>query len=87
MIPYDIVLMNVQMPEMDGFEASRLIRDPLSKVLRHEVPIIALTAHAMRGDKEQCYAAGMTDYLSKPIEPQALLETLEKYIDTGKSKD
>jgi CheY-like chemotaxis protein len=48
--------MDVQMPEMDGFEASRLIRDPLSKGLRHEVPIIALTAHAMRGDKEQCYA-------------------------------
>jgi CheY-like chemotaxis protein len=68
MIPYDLVLMDVQMPEMDGLEATRLIRDPNSAVSNHHVPIIALTAHAMKGDRKKCTDAGMDDYTPKPID-------------------
>ncbi|WP_196214026.1 PAS domain S-box protein [Methanolobus vulcani] len=77
---YDLVLMDVQMPEMDGLEATRLIRDRTSSVLDHEVPIIAMTAHAMKGDREQCIEAGMSDYLSKPIKIQPLVETLGNWL-------
>jgi CheY-like chemotaxis protein/HPt (histidine-containing phosphotransfer) domain-containing protein len=79
-IPYDLVLMDVQMPEMDGFEATRHIRNPRSAVLDHQVPIIALTAHAMKNDKEKCLKAGMNDYISKPISPQAFAETLGRWL-------
>jgi two-component system sensor histidine kinase/response regulator len=81
MIPYDIVLMDIQMPEKDGIEATNIIRDPQSKVINHQVPIIALTAHAMKGDKEKCIEAGMDGYISKPINPDELLEAIEKRID------
>jgi CheY-like chemotaxis protein len=77
MVPYDVVLMDVQMPEMDGYEATRVIRDPQSKVRNHEVPIIAMTANAMKGDRERCIEAGMDDYIAKPIEPQKLLEVIK----------
>jgi signal transduction histidine kinase/CheY-like chemotaxis protein/HPt (histidine-containing phosphotransfer) domain-containing protein len=77
---YDLVLMDAQMPEMDGFEATRLIRDPLTQVRHPQVPIIALTAHAMQGDKERCLAAGMNDYLAKPVSPSLLVKTLEKWL-------
>jgi len=80
MIPYNVVLMDIQMPEMDGFEATKIIRDPQSKVLNHDVTIIALTAHAMKGDRDQCMEAGMNDYLSKPIDPNKLYDLLDKYI-------
>jgi CheY-like chemotaxis protein len=80
MIPYDIVLMDIQMPEMDGFEATKIIRDPQSKVLNHVVTIIALTAHAMKGDRDECIEAGMNDYLSKPIDPNKLHDLFDKYI-------
>ena len=79
-ISYDLVLMDCQMPEMDGYEATRRIRHPKSDVQNHDVPIIAMTAHAMRGDREKCLEAGMDDYLSKPILLQDLSEILEKYL-------
>lgn len=77
---YDIVLMDVQMPEMDGLEATKIIRDPYSNVLNHNVKIIAMTAHAMQGDKDRCINAGMNDYTNKPIQPQELLHIIEKQI-------
>ena len=77
---YDLVLMDVQMPEMDGLEATRVIRDPASVVLDHAVTVIALTAHAMKKDHDRCLDAGMDDILTKPIDPQQLLETLNHYL-------
>jgi PAS domain S-box-containing protein len=79
-IPYDLVLMDVQMPVMDGFEATRQIRDPHSAVLNHNIPVIAMTANALQGDRENCLNAGMNDYVSKPIEPQKLVEALEHWL-------
>ena len=79
-IPYDLVLMDVLMPEMDGFEATRRIRNPQSAVLNHQIPIIAMTANAMQGDREKCLKAGMNDYVSKPVSPQALVEALNKWL-------
>ena len=77
---YDLVLMDVQMPVMDGYEATRCIRDPKSMVLNHNIPIIATTAHAMAGDAEKCLAAGMSDYISKPIDPKILESHSEKWL-------
>jgi two-component system sensor histidine kinase/response regulator len=73
---FDLILMDVQMPEMDGFEATRLIRaeEPPD---RH-TSIVAMTAHAMLGDRERCLAAGMDDYLSKPLDNTALLAIIGK---------
>ncbi|MEN6448327.1 MAG: response regulator, partial [Syntrophaceae bacterium] len=79
-IPYDLVLMDVQMPVMDGLEATRSIRDPKSRVRNRQIPIIAMTAHAMQGDRERCLDAGMNDYVSKPVEPRVLAEVLEKWL-------
>ena len=77
---YGLVLMDVQMPEMDGFEATRTIRGPQSTVIDPHIPIIAMTAHAMKGDRERCFSAGMDDYISKPIVPQKLIEVIEKQL-------
>jgi CheY-like chemotaxis protein len=79
-IPYDLVLMDVQMPEMDGLEATRRIRDPRSAVQNHAIPIIAMTANAMQGDRERCLEAGMNDYVSKPVSPRALAGLMEKWL-------
>ncbi len=79
-LPYDLVLMDVQMPEMDGLEATRQIRDPRSAVRNHRIPIIAMTAHAMQSDRDRCAAVGMDDYVSKPVSPQALADALEKWL-------
>jgi len=86
-IPYDLVLMDVQMPVMDGFEATRRIRDHKTPVLNHDVPVIAMTANALQGDREICLAAGMNDYVSKPIQPEKLAEVLERWLpDHGNSE-
>lgn|GEM_PF-2744725 len=79
---YDLVLMDIQMPEMDGLEATRVIRDPHSKVRNHQIPIIAITAHAMKGDRERCLAAGMDDYATKPIHVIKLFAIMERQLAT-----
>lgn len=82
--PYDIILMDVSMPGMDGLEAAREIRG--SRGAERSVPIIALTAHAMEGDKERCIDAGMDDYIAKPVRRdelmQAIRRTLRKRVET-----
>ena len=88
-LPYDLVLMDVQMPVMDGMQATEQIRDPKSAVLNHHIPIIAMTAHAMQGDREKFLNAGMNDYVSKPISAQALADALDKWLpqDTAAGKE
>jgi CheY-like chemotaxis protein len=77
--PFDLVLMDVQMPEMSGLEAAVAIRER-EKATGGHVPIIALTAHAMKGDREECMAAGMDDYVSKPIQPQELYDAVARQV-------
>ena len=83
--PYDLVLMDVQMPKVDGLEATRRIRDPRSAVLHHRIPIIAMTAHAMQGDRDLCLKAGMDDYVTKPISPEALATALDRWLPREES--
>lgn len=77
-VAYCAVLMDVQMPEMDGFESTRRIRE-WERASGSHIPIIAMTAHAMAGDRERCLEAGMDDYVSKPIEPKVLLNVLDRW--------
>lgn len=86
-IPYDLVFMDVQMPEMDGLEVTRRIRAQDSDVLNHHIPIIAMTAHASLSDREICLQAGMNDYVTKPVKPQALVEGLLRWLPQETSQD
>jgi PAS domain S-box-containing protein len=103
-IPYDLILMDMQMPVMNGLEATKIIRnyeseitnmaktgDPLSPfAIRNSslpIPIIAMTANALQGDREKCLEAGMNDYVSKPVSPQVLAVRLEKWLPKDKIED
>jgi CheY-like chemotaxis protein len=98
-LPYNLILMDVQMPVMDGLEATRRIREMETKRAalsgtttdssskRSYIPIIAMTAHAMQGDREKCLAAGMNDYLSKPVSPQDLVKHLKKWLPNVSPED
>jgi len=77
---YDMVLMDCQMPEMDGYQATRIIRNPNSPVRNHDIPVIAMTANAMKGDREKCLDAGMDDYVAKPIELHELSDVIERNL-------
>jgi len=83
-LPYDIIFLDCQMPELDGYGAARAIREREAGGLR--VPIIALTANAMAGDREECLAAGMDDYLSKPVDFASLASALQRYAADGPAR-
>jgi two-component system sensor histidine kinase/response regulator len=83
---FDLVLMDCQMPVMDGYEATRIIRDPNSTVLDHTVPVIALTANAMQGDRERCLEAGMDQHVSKPIEFGLFREMIQNTLKMAQTK-
>ncbi len=76
---FDMVLMDCQMPEMDGYQCTKILRSPSSEVLDHNIPVIAMTAHAMAGDREKCLEAGMDDYISKPIDSDQLREIVSRW--------
>jgi CheY-like chemotaxis protein len=80
---FDLILMDVQMPDMNGFEATQAIREG-ERGTGNRVPIIALTAHAMEGDRNRCLTAGMDGYVSKPITAQALLAAIDNALSTSK---
>ncbi|MEM9159204.1 MAG: response regulator, partial [Verrucomicrobiota bacterium] len=79
-MPYDLVLMDCQMPVMDGFETSRRIRSETG-LWDPAIPVVAMTANAMQGDREACVEAGMDDYVTKPVDPEKLGQVLEKFLD------
>jgi CheY-like chemotaxis protein len=80
--PFDLVLMDLEMPEMSGFEATAAIRARERQTGRH-IPILALTAHAMKGDRERCLAAGMDGYVAKPIQSRELYQAIAELVPTA----
>jgi signal transduction histidine kinase/CheY-like chemotaxis protein len=83
---YDIVLMDCQMPEMDGFEAARIIRDRTSAVLDHDVPVIAMTAAAFPEDRARALASGMSDFMTKPVDRAILAGMLDMWLEQGREQ-
>lgn len=79
-IDYSLVIMDCQMPIMDGYTATQKIRDPVTKKINHSIPIIAMTANVMRGDREKCLTAGMNDYVAKPVDPAKLRRMLNQWL-------
>ena len=84
-MPPKVILMDVSMPQMNGFEATAAIREAEEGTGRH-TPIIGVTAHAIKGDMEKCFEAGMDDYLSKPVSPDKLAEKLAKWMKVQAEK-
>jgi CheY-like chemotaxis protein len=80
-VSYDLVLMDCQMPEMDGYEATRRIRE--RERGKRRIPVVAMTANAMVGDREKCLEAGMDDHLPKPVRKEALLLALARWLPAG----
>ncbi|OUS30291.1 hypothetical protein A9Q99_07415 [Gammaproteobacteria bacterium 45_16_T64] len=85
-MPYTLILMDCQMPQMDGYEATHNIRIGKAGERYLSIPIVAMTANAMKGDKEKCLTAGMDDYVSKPIEPDELEIILQRWLSAGSSQ-
>ncbi len=83
---FDIILMDIQMPKMDGYQTTQKIRENALGNLNAQIPIIAMTANAMKGDQEKCLAAGMDDYLMKPIDPDLLITKLNHWLNIGCSQ-
>jgi len=81
----DLILMDISMPEMNGLEATAAIRELEGETDGHVI-IIALTAHALHGDREKCIAAGMDDYMPKPISPQVLIERIAQWLPTASAQ-
>ncbi len=79
-LPFDLVFMDCQMPVMDGYDATQKIRHSESKVLNRDIPIIAMTANSMEGDREKCLAVGMNDFISKPVNPNKVQEALRRWL-------
>jgi PAS domain S-box-containing protein len=84
---FDLILMDIQMPEMDGLQTTRLIRDPSSEVPQHAIPIVAMTANAMKDDRDVCLEYGMTDYISKPFTIDILDKVIMRCVKDKHSKD
>jgi CheY-like chemotaxis protein len=84
---YDLVLMDCQMPEMDGFEATRIIRDRSSNVLDHEIPVVAMTANAFPEDRARALASGMNDFLAKPVDRSVLSSMIAKWLKPAEAKE
>ena len=80
---FDLVLMDCQLPELDGYQCARRIRRPDTRVRNQRIPVIAMTAHAMPGDREKCLASGMDDYLPKPVQTGAMKAALEKWLQVS----
>jgi PAS domain S-box-containing protein len=80
--PYDLVFMDMRMPEMDGVEATRRIRDPQSAVLNHDLPIIAMTANVQQADRARCFQAGMNGFVTKPVVPAEVRAVLERWLSS-----
>lgn len=84
---YDVVFMDCQMPEMDGYEATKLIRSGHAGPVNRSIPVIAMTARAMTGDREKCIDAGMDDYVPKPINRAVLADALRRWLSKAKENE